>query len=101
MRNDIKMFEEAKPVLAIDPQMLTKLGCPPDLIPLVERLKTPQLIQTYIKKSLQYEHEDNFRSLPGVVNDKLADCFQGTIGFAYPFLHLWGYKPKIVMLQAA
>lgn len=100
MSDDIDLFQEAQPIQIIDPQILTILSCPKSLIPLIEELKTPILMQDYIKKNLEYEHEDNYRAIADVVDDKVADCFQGTIGFAYPLLHLWGYKPKIVMLQA-
>ncbi len=100
MPNDVRLFQEAQPVQIIDRQILTNLGCPKSLIPLIEELKIPTLIQDYIKKNLTYEHEDNYRAIIDVVKDKKADCFQGTIGFAYPLLYLWGYCPKIVMLQA-
>ncbi len=100
MLKDINLFEEAKPIYHVGPEKLTELGCPENLTPLIQQLKTPALIQDYIKKHLIYDHADNYRAVVDVVKDKKADCFQGTIGFAYPLLYLWGYHPQIVMLQA-
>lgn len=67
---------------------------------LISQLKTPERIQTYLNDSLIYNFEDTTRSFRGVLESKMADCFEGGVSFAYILLHYHGFNPKIVMIQA-
>lgn len=93
-----KMFPMPEPHTATK-EFLQKLGCPEDLISLVQQLNDPWKVQKYIDANLTYDHSDDTRGFVGVARSGLAHCFEGTM-FAYTALWANGWEPRVVLLQA-
>jgi len=93
-----RLFPRSEPCMpTID--YLQRLGCPGDLIPLVQQLDTPQKIQEYVDSHLVYDHSDDTRGLVGVFRDGKAHCFEGAL-FIDTLLEVHKRGPKVVLLQA-
>lgn len=85
----------------LDLKSILELGCPKKILSLLNKLNHPRTIQDYMKNKLEYNHRDDTnRSFLGVVEAKAADCFEGSVSFAYVLLYLWGYDPRIVLIHA-
>ncbi len=98
--SDIHLFTPAKPRSHVEEKLLLEMGFPEKLIPFINRLNTPEKIQEYLKKELVYNEKEIFQSLIDIAETKIADCFEGGVGFAYPLMYLHGYNPKVVMIHA-
>jgi hypothetical protein len=97
---DIHLFASAKPVGHVEEKYLADLGFPEKYFSLINLLNTPEKIQEYLKKELVYNEKETFRSFIDIAESKIADCFEGGVGFAYPLMYLHGYNPRIVMIHA-
>jgi len=80
--------------------LLKESNSPVEFHSLIKELDTPQKIQVFMKEKLKYHHKDTVRAFPDIIRYRQADCFEGGIGFAYPILLFWGYRPYVVMLHA-
>jgi hypothetical protein len=98
--SDIHLFIPAEPIETVDDKYLIKLGFPEKYIPLINKLNTPEKIQEYLKKELIYNEKETFQSFIDIAETKIADCFEGGVGFAYPLMFLHGYHPQIIMIHA-
>jgi hypothetical protein len=67
---------------------------------IIATLSTPGLVQEYLNNKIAYNPKDTFRSLHGILKTGEADCFEGSVSFAYILLSKWGYDPRIVIMQA-
>ncbi|MBI3366293.1 hypothetical protein HY041_01525 [Candidatus Roizmanbacteria bacterium] len=99
-QSDTDLFSPAKPLSRLDEKYLTDFGFPRKFLHLINKLYTPEKIQEYLKEELLYNEKETYRSFIDIVELKIADCFEGGVGFAYPLLYLHGYSPKIVMIHA-
>ncbi len=99
-QSDLDLFTESKAVSDVGEKYLIDLGFPEKFISLINQLNTPEIIQEYLKKELIYNEKETFQSFIDIAETKIADCFEGGVGFTYPLMHLHGYHPQIIMIHA-
>lgn len=87
-------------MIFIDHKSIAAIGYPSKYVWLFDQLNSPNKIQKNINSNFAYNRKDTCRSFLGVVENKSAHCFEGSVSFAYILLYLHGYNPKVVLIQA-
>lgn len=94
-----KLLPIGDPHQSLDYDEIEKLGGA-EYIPYIERLRTPEKLQSFIDLELRYNYDWTRRSLPQIVEKRAGHCFEVAIGLAYPILQCWGYEPRLGYINA-